>query len=254
MPRLNDFQPLVEKPETLIEVPTFIQGAHAQAFEPEFEKARKDNPYFAFKGIDNSGVLKGSNVFSNGLANKLVSPNFRIITPTDNIYQAIFPMIENNFYTDLNALDVWDEKPSYEKNTKIWQQIIKLAEKHLDRDVKFPFRIQGFYCIPNKRKAGDYQARIEPAPNFRIIEDDKLNLPTGTKFNELDEKGMVKPFDNGRFTKYTLKNGLSRVFLVSVGYLSSSDYDLGDTDDSGRVVVVSAEGVAQKLNSNNLKK
>jgi len=107
--------------------------------------------------------------------------------------------------------------------------------------------MQGFYCIPDKRKGGDYQARIEPAPNFKIIEDDKLNLQTGTKFNELDENGIVKPQDNGRFTKYALGNGVSRVYLGRGGDLGSDVSYLDGTDDSGRVVIVAAEGVARKI-------
>ena len=89
MKQLKDFQPTTEMPETLIQVPSFIQGAHLQAFTPEFEKARKDNDYFAFRGQDNSGALRGSNVFNSGLANKVIAPNFRVAVPTDDIYQTI---------------------------------------------------------------------------------------------------------------------------------------------------------------------
>jgi len=245
MVKLSDFQPIRETPENLIQIPTFIKGALAQAFIPEYEKARKGKDNFAFKRVDNSGVRKGSNVFNLGLANKVFANaggKFRTPVPTDSVYQTIFPLVEDKFYTDLNALDVWGVEPSYERNLAIWRQVIKLAEQK-KKDLRFPFRIQGFCCVPDESEKG-YGVKIEPADNLRIIQDDKLSLPTETRFNSLDENGMINPEDSGRFTKYTLGNGLSRVCLYGVGDLVSYGDLLADSYDYGRVVLVDAEGVA----------
>ncbi|MFA5173861.1 MAG: hypothetical protein WC438_01645 [Candidatus Pacearchaeota archaeon] len=246
MINLENLQPTSET-LNLIPVPTFITGTLEEAFSPIYEPARRGNDNFKFRGKDR-GTLIGSNFLNTGLANWVFAQSggkFRIAVPTDNSYETIYPMIKGNFYTDFNASDVWEAKPSYEKNNEIWKQIIELAEKTQGK-VKFPFRMQGVYCIPDNSKKS-YGARIEPAKNFRIIEDDRLSLPTGTRFNSLDENGIIIPDKNGQFTKYTLGNGLSRVCLYSYGNLSSDDADLANSGGYGRVAVVGAEGAGKKI-------
>ena len=245
MKTLKDFHPAREMPETLVRVPTFIQGALADAFLPEYERARKGNDYFAFcQGKGEAGELRGANVFSAGLTNKVLADaetGFRVIVPTDAVYKEIYPMIKDNFYTEFNALDIWEMQPEEEsKQLKIWKQAVALAESTQGK-ANFPFRIQGVYCLPDKRKEG-YQARIIPAPNFRVIEDKKLSLPTGTKFNSLDENGMIVPDARGKFTKYTLGKGVSGVCLYGDGGFSSNSDSLGGSSGDGRVVAVDAEG------------
>ena len=243
MKTLKDFHPAREMPETLVRVPTFIQGALADAFLPEYERVRKGNDSFAFsQKRGENGELRGANVFSAGLTNKVLADaetGFRVIVPTDAVYKEIYPMIKDNFYTEFNALDIWEIRPEDKANLQIWEQAVALAESTQGK-ANFPFRIQGVYCLPDKRKEG-YQARIIPAPNFRVIEDKKLSLPTGTKFNSLDENGMIVPDARGKFTKYTLGKGVSGVFLNSDGGFGSNSGNLG-SGGYGRVVAVDAEG------------
>ena len=247
---LKDYQPVREMPETLVSVPSFIRGSFGKAFMQAYEKARKGNENLAFKEAQGD-VFPGSNVLMTGLANLVFAQSgagFRTVVPTDDIYKTIFPMIKGKHYADLNALDVWQSSPSRDGNKGLWEQAHKLARQHLKADPKGSFRIQGFYCAPNRSEKG-YGVKITPAGNFRVIESDKLDLPTGTKFNSLDENGLVIPDKNGTFTKYTLGNGLSRVYLDNVGGLSSGDDVLAGSSDNGRVVVVSAEGTAQKFSA-----
>lgn len=240
---LEDFIPVAKLPRDLIVVPSFIQGDLREAFLPAYEQARRGNNYFAFEnGAGETGELRGSNVFMTGLANYVFAQagaKLRTPVPTDDIYgkNGIFPMIENQLYSDLNAFDVWQTKPSYDKNKGIWTQLHELAEAELGRTPKGTFRIQGFYCLPSEGK-NDYNIEIKPAENFKVIEDDKLDLPTGTKFNSLDENGIVVPDKQGKLTKYTLGNGVSRVFADSDGELCSDDDGLQDSDTDGREVVV----------------
>lgn len=258
MRELSDLQPVRELPSTLVLVPTFITGTLEQLFSPEYEEARQGNDSFAFRGKD-SGTSKGSNVFNLGLANKVLADaggKFRTPVPTDNVYRDIYPMIKDNFYADLNALDVWEEAPSYDRNIQIWEQVIELAKKQLKKQgesLRFPFRIQGFYCTPDSSEKG-YGAKITPAGNFRVIQDDKLDFPSGTRFDSLEENGMIVPKENGKFTKYTLGNGVSRVCLDGYGDLDCDCDNLGGSYVNGRVVIVDAEGIAQKFSPDEYKR
>lgn len=235
---LSDFQPAKELPKELIQTPSFLTGSLAETFFPKYEQARQGNQALGFKETRN-----GSNPLITGLVNKVFADNegkFRTPVPTDDIYKDIYSLIRDEFHTDLNALDVWQEKPAYKRNQEIWEQAIELAKQ--EGVTEFPFRIQGFYCLPDSSKES-YQIKIEQADNFRVISDKRLSLPTGTKFDSLDENGMIIPNENGKFTKYTLRNGLSRVCLNGYGYLNSNGDNLANSNDIGRVVVVDAEGV-----------
>ncbi len=252
MKNLKDFTPVIKTSDNLVQVPTFIQGNLKGTFMPEYEKARQKNKNFAFEAYSSQkDVLFGSNVFMTGLTNWVFAQagaNFRTPVPTDKIYQNIFPMIKDNFYLDLNAFDVWSEEPSNKKNKTLWQQVRELARENLGEIPKETFRVQGFYCIPNP-SVNDYGVEIKPAKNFRIIESKNLNLPTGTNFNSIDSKGMVIEATNGKFTKYTLGNGLSRVGLGGDGDLGSCGDSLAYSDGYGRVVILDAEGVATKFSA-----
>lgn len=199
---LSEYIPVNKRQGREIQVPSFISGSFADSFVPVYESQSDDNLSFIFHDRDESGVLQSSSVLSSGLANYVLrDTNFRVAVPTDNIYQDIFPMIDGNFYTDLNALDVWDSEPKYSKNQQIYRDVIAVANSHVKntdyRDVRFPFRIQGFYMIPDESSGGKYHARIEPAENFRVIDDEqsrkRLDLPTGTMFDSLDKNGMIIP-------------------------------------------------------------
>jgi len=249
---IKDLIPIREEmPENFVKVPCFLEGTLLTAFIPEYEKARKSNSNLKFKEVED--VAKGSSVLISGLANKGLAPNFRIAVPTDNIYETIFPMIKDKFYSDLNALDVWLTKPDYEGNKRIWKQANSLVEEKLGSIPKTPFRIQGFCCISDKREK-EYGIILEPSSNFRIIASDKLSLPNGTSFNSLDKDGMIIPDNNGKFQHYILGNGVSGVCLYGNGDLGSDDYyGLADSRSNGRMVVFGAGGAARKFSAEDYK-
>jgi len=239
---IKDLQPIKGMPKNLIIVPTFLSGALKDAVIPAYLESTKGNSNFSFYDTDKESA-RGSSPIINGAVNCVLRDSkFRTAVPTDNIYSTIFPMIEGNFYTDFNAFDVREMKHSYERNDTLWKRVIELAEEK-QGSVKFPFRMQGFYCILDKNEKG-YGFGILPANNFRIIEDERLNLLSETRFNLLDENGIIVPDKKGKFNWYTIDDGLSRVCMDGVGVLSSGDGSLASSDDYGRVVVVNAKGVA----------
>ena len=242
MVKLKDLQPVRELPQKLIQTPTFLNGDSpkqlADLFFPQYEQLSQKHDSFRLRRTGDSNPLV------TGLVNKVFADNgnkFRTPTPTDDIYQTIFPMIKDKFYTDLNAFDVWDwTEESYELNKQIWEQLLDLAKT--DGVTKFPFRIQGFYCTPDDSEP-TYQVRIEPANNFKVIQSDKLNY--SGRFSGLDKDGLCIPSEKG-FTKYTLGNAVSGVFLGSGGDLGYDNYHLAGSIDFGRVIAIDAEGVGKK--------
>ena len=238
MKPLTDFQLAPRVPSTLIQVSGFIEGEFLKSFSQAYQEAAQGNPYLS-KLQDG----KGSSPLIGGLANKvLAETGFRVATPTDDVYTEIFPLVEGKHYTDFNAFDVWEQKQSYTQNQQLWEDTIALAREQKGSDVNFPFRLQGFYVTPDTSAGGIYQVKLEAAPNTRVIEDERIGLPSGTTFDELDQDGMIVPKENGKFARYTLDNGLSAVYLDNRGSLNSGNY-IGSSSDSGRVVVVDAEGV-----------
>ena len=244
---IKDLQPIKGMPKNLIIVPTFLSGALKDAVIPAYLESTKGNSNFSFYDTDKESA-RGSSPIINGAVNCVLRDSkFRTAVPTDNIYSTIFPMIEGNFYTDFNAFDVREMKHSYERNDTLWKRVIELAEEK-QGSVKFPFRMQGFYCILDKNEKG-YGFGILPANNFRIIEDERLNLLSETRFNLLDENGIIVPDKKGKFDWYTINDGLSRVYMGRGGGLVSWGGSLADSVDYGRVVVVNAEGVAPNFSA-----
>lgn len=258
---IKDLTPIREISENLIVVPTFLTGKLKKEVLPEYGKEFGNNSYFDFYDTDKE-FIRGSNIFIVGGLNKILEGSqFRTAVPTDNIYEAIFPMIKGNFYTDLNALDVWKAKPKYKKNNGIWRLANELAEEHLGKSPSGTFRIQGVYCVIDEDEEG-YNARILPAKNFRIISPsdmpeyegkNPLDLESGTKFDVLDQNGLIIPKRKGKFTKGTLGNGVSGVYLYGDGGLDSDGDGLAYSDDNGRVVVLDAEGVVPKFSAESYK-
>ena len=248
MTELSELYPTREIPKNLIKVPTFLAGRLKDAVLPIYQKLAGNNPIFVFVDTNNESA-RGSNVFIAGGINKVLEGSkFRVATPTDNIYKTIFPLVKDRFYTDLNALDVKEKKPDYKRNNGLWKKVIELAEQKLERQPIFPFRVQGFSCVPDET-GKDYGARIVPADNFEIIEDDRLGLPSKTIFSRLEDNGVIIPDNNGDKRWYSLDNGLSGVCLGRSSDLVARGGDLGGSDVDGRVVVVDAVGVASEFST-----
>ena len=190
-------------------VASLIQGKDAEKLYKAIQKDSQNFPDDSLGFLDydsETQSIKGSNVPRAGQINRLVSESgIRVAVPTDNVYDIIFPLIEGKFYTDFNALDVRGEHPVRIENTGLWKKAIELAEDS-EGSVKFPFRVQGFYVVPDKEAELGYS--VVQAPNFKIIQDEKINSPTGTRFSSFDENGIIVPDKKGRFNYYSIKDGV----------------------------------------------
>ncbi len=239
MVELSKLYPVPKPDENQIVVPTILEGKLLRACLPTYRKLVGDNPHFRNKSdVPFDGI--GSNLLIVGALNYVIRDSrFRVATSSDNIYPTIFPLVQNKFYTDLNALDVREKKPSYEKNNGIWEQAKNLVEENLGT-LKLPARVQGFYFVLDENEE-NYGARIIPAENLRVIHDKRLNLPSGTRFGSLDELGMIIPKEKGKYTWYSRDDGVSRVCLLMDGGLNLCSDSLADSVDNGRMVIVAKE-------------
>ncbi len=216
MKRLLDLKPL--------EVPTFLEGdsEFVKEFFRVYEQAREGRT-----GLDIS--RGGSSPLITGLVNKVLEgTGYRTPVPTDNVCEEIFPLITRKRYdTDLNVLDV---PQSVSRYAPLWQQAHKLAEDYLKTKPLGTFRIQGFYYTPSEG--------LSPAPNFRVIQSDILDIVAGASFDSLDENGLVVPFPGGKFEWSKDGKGLMGMHLVPGGaILSHEKLGMGDPDLE-RVLIV----------------
>lgn len=145
---------------------------------------------------------------------------FQVALNEDDKYGDIFRLIKGKYYAEFNTLCVSPKKPHYERNNGIWKKAMELGEEKFGK-VKSDFRIDGFYYLPDYNEEG-YGVKIVPAKDFRIFEDNSL---------ELD-------------------NGVSGVFLYWNGDLISGDGGLSDSNSDGRLVLrKSRSDTAEKLDN-----
>jgi len=226
-------------------VATLPQGKDAEklynSIKKNEKKFGKDLGFLDYK----NGEIRGSNLLRAGQINYLLkNSGIRVAVPRDDFNESIFNLVRENFYTDFNALVVHKDRPSYKKNNGLWKKVTELIED-INGSVPKHSMVQGYYTLPDKNEM-KYGVKIVPAPNFEIIEDNRLSEEyDGWKFDNVDEKGLPLNLDEskGERTFYTRNDGLSGVYLDSG--LSAGDSNLSYSDHDGRVVLVfDAKGVA----------
>jgi len=220
-------------------VPTFLKGEDAWRLYKAIKKDEKVNIYLGDLEFSSAfQEIKGSSSLRNGQINRIVADSgLRTVVPTDDIYGVIFPLIIGTaLNTDFNSLDVRKEE-SGDNNLGLSKKLVKLAEEHQGR-VKFPFRIQGFYTVFDKR-GKDYEVKIIPANNFEIIHDKRLNIAPGTKFSGLDEKGMIIPDKKGKYTWCSTNERVTGVYLDGEGDLNCTN--ISSSNNSGKVILIQSE-------------
>ena len=93
-----------------------------------------------------------------------------------------------------------------------------------------------------------YGLNFKRGKTFDYFEAPELNNKNNQqKFVRQDERGMPIFDKKGNRTLYTRDSGLSRLYLDGLLALGSSDGDLANSDDDGRVVVVGGEATSQKI-------
>lgn len=234
-------------------VPTLIKGKDALALFRTLEKDRKqfgeNSGLDVVKYDEDSQEVYNSNLSLTGQIYRLITGSgLRVAVPSDDVNEDILRLIKGKYCTDFNSSVAQEKQPTYERNTGLWKKVIELAEQHSGK-IKFPFRIDGFYVIPDSEEKG-YGLTLVPAENFEVVEDGRFSSKySGWKFNSVDEKGVPRDLDKARGSRtwYTREDGLSGVFLNRYSSLDAGGVDLACSYDDGRVVLVRAEGASQNF-------
>jgi len=193
--------------------------------------------------------LVGSNIFVASRLNELLeSSGIRTAIPSDDRHGDISRLVHNKIYTDFNALILRTREDSYSPNDKISKD---LAEKIENREGKLKLPVMIVRpLIRYSQEDSSYDLVFDLDNKTQIIEDERLDgkkYPTGMKFNEVDDLGLPLFDKKGTRTWYAREDGLSGLDLYWDLDLYSDVGDLRDSNDDGRVVVVSGEAASQNF-------
>lgn len=230
-------------------MPVFLSKENLrEAFLPEYSKVLAEE-YRNNEALGNLDTQqgKGSNPFISGLAKKILAPyRIRPAISADNRDRKISAMIKGKYYTDFGDLVVHSPKHTYTRNKSLLKDLIETVESKVD-SVQFPFKVTGMVPeIFEECNEEGYGLRFVPAEDFDYVSDKRLNLPNGTKFNNVDEKGIIIPSINGSRAWYSNQDGLSRLCLYYALDLGAHRGVLDFSDIEGRIVLVDAEGASSQ--------
>lgn len=243
--RLPKFEgkPLIVIPE-VIPVANYLEGDFGEAFLEEYNGRVKSE----YNGNSNlqvlsfrDGIVKGSNPFAVVVANKVLSQaGIRTATPADL-----------ELALSANALNL---RETYEDSAIVLRSTGKpndylakdLVEQLQDRSRKlktaFVLPLNGLDVVNDEQSPCGLAFRLTEAA--QIIEAPILNGKEGY-FNSEDvdkQTGLLQKLTQGGNRKLLVRNsGLSRLFLYWDLDLYSSDGDLADSGEDGRVVAVRGE-------------
>ena len=184
----------------------------------------------------NPGKATGSQFFFNTEAGLYLPKGQRVATLDD--WDAIWtsdPTFLRGNYSDVSAIVLRSETPTYEKNTQVLGDLAKQAK---DRDLEFspenPLIVRNPTLVADTRSENKYGLLIKLSEN-----------PEDTS-NDSRFASETKSFEIGgsNSTLWTKSGGLSRVYLSRSGNVDSGNDDLSNSIVNGRVVVFDAEGVA----------
>ena len=185
------------------------------------EKARKTLAIFN----SSNNKLTGSNPFALvHLANSGLLPKSSRLAERKDLETAV--SLDNDFlsnnYVDF-GLALRTEKDSYSPNELLSQELAKQLKQ---REIKLE------------------KGRLISLNSLKLQENENSDYGLVFALNEQASKENI--FDLNQFKWGYIRNGLARAFLSWRGWGSDGRF-LADSDDSCRVVFVSAEGTAQKF-------
>ena len=228
----------------IVVVPAFLSDDVLRcSFLPEYNRVVKEEygNNETLRKLDGEG--RGSTPFIAGLTRKILANyGVRPVISADDKDGMISEMVRGKYYTDFGDLVVHSPKETYGRNEKLLKNLIEVVEDKVG-SIQFPFKVTGMIPVLwEEDNEKGYGLRFVPTEGFDYVPDGRLNLPTGTKFDTIDDKGIINPNENGLRTWYSKPDGLSRLYLNRNLDLYSYDGDLDDSNSDGRVVVVDAEG------------
>ncbi|MFH1585320.1 MAG: hypothetical protein ABIB79_00955 [archaeon] len=237
---IKDLNFVTEEPKSqIVVVPTILsQETLREAFLPVYNRivAEEYGNNEVLRELDKQG--RGSNPFIVGLSKKILAPyGVKPVVSADDRNRQVSKMVKLRYYTDFQDLVVHSSKHTYYRDKKLLQNLIETVEEKVG-NVKFPFKVTGMITVPWEEDSEEgYGLRFVPTDDFDYVSDKRLNEESGSKFDNVDEKGIPKFTRNGSRRWYSKSNGLSRLYLNRNLDLDSDDDNLAYSNDNGRVVL-----------------
>lgn len=231
----------------------FLEGDFGEAFLEEY-KGRSNSDYKGARQLDvlryNGQTVTGSNPFTVVLANQILSQEgLRTASQADlETAMRVGAMDLRGTYEDTALVLRSDEDRDWSANTAIARDLGKQLKA---RGIKYSAKSPAVIPLTSlELNTADNNYRL----SFRLTEDGKVYeaqiLSGDGDFDseDLDRKtGLPRKLMGGKRHLYTRGNGLSGLYLDDDLNVISDGRGLDNSDDDGRVVVVSAEGTSPDL-------
>jgi len=244
--KLKDFTFVQDVPKDTVVIPAFLGGEWGRLVHDEVVGRYGIDNALVTKNVSFSdNVVKGSKPGYVIAVNNIVEQaGLRTATPADleNVFKE-GRLVLRGQYEDTALVLRDDKKP----NSYLAKQLMNQVKDRLGNDVKNPVMIplNGLDVVEDNDS--DYGLAFALKENAELISAlEFVNENDYKKFSKTNEKGLPIFDSNGSRTLYTRDSGLSRLYLDNVLDLYSYYDGLGDSNDSGRVVVVSGEATSQK--------
>ena len=235
----------VKEAKPLIKIPKFIPqagflgGEKGKEINEEIRKKYKGFPELQESFYDD-GIIKGSTPFYVVAVNEIIKPQgLRTATPADlGRILKINALNLKGYYEDAALVLINDEG----SNVYLAKDLMNQIKKRTGKDSKTPIMIPLSGLELRTDQSSPYNLAFNLTENTEIICAPQLvNENEDRKFNETNDKGLPIFNKNGSRSLYTGDSGLSRLLLYDDLSLNFYDEYLDDSDDDGRVVIVSGE-------------
>ena len=244
--KLTDFKFVQNVPKDTVVIPAFLGGEWGRLVHNEVVgKYGTDNSLVTKNVRFSDDVVKGSKPgYVIAVNNVLQQAGLRTATPADLEEVLREERLKLRGQYEDTALVL---RNTNEPNAYLAGKLMTEVKSRLGKDIKNPIMIplNGLDLVEDKDS--DYGLSFTLKEDAELISAPELvNTNDYKKFSKTNEKGLPIFDTNGNRTLYTRDSGLSRLYLNYDLDLGSDDSGLGDSDDDGRVVVVSGEATSQK--------
>jgi len=241
---VSEVKPLIEIPKDILQI-GFFGGEYGREIDASIKKDYKDFPVMQ-RGNYSEGIVKGSNPFYVvGVQSKLPI-GVRVAGQGDlETAMRVSALNLEGTYEDTGLVLRTDGNP----NEYLSGNLMKQVKERFGKGAKMLIMIPLYEMELVKNQDSPHGLAFKLKKDAEIIYTPILNKSDGSKFNSEDidvKTGLPIKVGNGNRTLWTRDSGLSRLYLGR-GLNLNSDYDnLADSNDYGRVVLVStAEGGSQ---------
>lgn len=247
---VNEARLLIENPKDILQI-GFLGGEEGKEINDSIKADYKD-----FKALQvgsySGDVVRGSNPFYAVAVQSEIPLGVRVATQADLEKALKTGMDLSGTYEDTGLVLRSGDNP----NKYLARNLIAQVKGRLGKKAKMPVMIPLYGMELVKDQDSPHGLAFKLKEDAEIVYSPILNKQGNFNSEDVDEKtGLPKRTGEGNRTLYTTNSGLSRLYLYYYLSLYSGNDYLTDSNDDGRVVLVStAEGGSQDFLNGKLAK